>query len=93
MSIRVSASDETRFSRGWIFTEGFIYFLLSKQKKYLFYLILGVDDASSECDLDDVKDWDFNVLNNNSQEFEESLDTLCVKINKQKKTQFQKFIF
>jgi phosphomevalonate kinase len=63
----------------------FIFSYLNRIK-HLFCLILGVDDASSECDLDDVKDWDFNVLNNNSQELEESLETLCKKINKQKKT-------
>ena len=64
----------------------YLFFVILKEKrKNLFCLILGVDDASSECDLDDFKDWDFNVLNN-SQELEESLDTLCVKINKQKET-------
>ena len=32
-----------------------------------------IDDSISECDLDDVVDWDFIVTNNNDFQLEESL--------------------
>ena len=42
----------------------------------------GVDDVKSECDLDDIENFDFNILNNNDHEFENSLSILRDFINK-----------
>jgi phosphomevalonate kinase len=28
------------------------------------FLILGIDDCETECDLDDVNDWDLKINNN-----------------------------
>lgn len=36
----------------------------------------GVDDAESECDLDDLQNWDIQVTNNNLEDSENSLQTI-----------------
>lgn len=48
-SVRITADNAVRHSRGWKFTE-------------------GVDDVTSECDLDDYTSWDLIVTNNNPSE-------------------------
>lgn len=50
--------------------------------KYHHILILGVDDAPSECDLDDFNQWDLIISNNNSEESEEALNTVLDFLNK-----------
>ncbi|CAH1109843.1 unnamed protein product [Psylliodes chrysocephalus] len=42
----------------------------------------GVDDAPSECDLDDFNQWDLIISNNNSEESEEALNTVLDFLNK-----------
>ncbi|KAF4526796.1 hypothetical protein B566_EDAN015592 [Ephemera danica] len=57
-TIRVTADDDVRSRRGWVFTK-------------------GVDDVSSECDLDDVDDWDLKVSNNGGiEELEDAVKQL-----------------
>ena len=43
--IRLTASEETRKNRGWVFTP-------------------GVDDKTTECGLDEFKNWDYIIENN-----------------------------
>ncbi|XP_042212952.1 phosphomevalonate kinase-like, partial [Homarus americanus] len=45
-TVRITASEEVRKQRGWVFTP-------------------GIDDAESECDLDNMTDWDQEVDNSN----------------------------
>ncbi|CAL4122726.1 unnamed protein product, partial [Meganyctiphanes norvegica] len=58
-TIRITATEQARRQRGWIFTH-------------------GVDDAASECDLDNVTDWDQTVDNSTSgdEAINQFLDTL-----------------
>ncbi|XP_078350525.1 phosphomevalonate kinase-like [Oculina patagonica] len=70
--VRISASEEVRKSRGWIFTP-------------------GVDDAESECGLDD-EEFDFVVQNdgnNHEQQLNSFVNSLreytCYSISKEKK--------
>lgn len=37
---------------------------------------LGVDDSASECDLDSIKNWDFEIANNDDVEMNKSLEKL-----------------
>ncbi|PSN42693.1 Phosphomevalonate kinase [Blattella germanica] len=54
-TIRVTADEEVRKKRGWIFTP-------------------GVDDAETECDLDEVTEWDWSIENNGTEsELEENI--------------------
>ncbi|XP_069136819.1 phosphomevalonate kinase-like isoform X2 [Argopecten irradians] len=63
-TIRVTASESVRESRGFVFTQ-------------------GIDDAESECDLDDI-DFDFVIINNGDeavlgkhlQDIENSVDNI-----------------
>ncbi|XP_018330380.1 phosphomevalonate kinase [Agrilus planipennis] len=41
----------------------------------------GVDDAESECDLDDYNDWDLIISNNNSSDFENGIGKILTLIN------------
>ncbi len=53
---------------------------------------VGVDDGPSECDLDDVKDWDLVITNNNNgdgsghHEVELALETVTGWINTSKES-------
>ncbi|KAG7173852.1 phosphomevalonate kinase-like [Homarus americanus] len=61
-TVRITASEEVRKQRGWVFTP-------------------GIDDAESECDLDNMTDWDQEVDNSNDpgkvDELLHHLTTLC----------------
>lgn len=36
----------------------------------------GVDDVTSECDLDDYKDWDLKISNNNQEELDDGIERI-----------------
>ncbi|XP_071525936.1 phosphomevalonate kinase [Panulirus ornatus] len=61
-TVRITASEDVRKQRGWIFTQ-------------------GIDDAESECDLDNITDWDQEVDNSNNSEIVDKLldhlTTIC----------------
>lgn len=42
----------------------------------LIYAFVGVDDAASECDLDDYLTWDWVVQNNKSDECNDFIDKI-----------------
>ena len=42
----------------------------------MFFLITGIDDIASECDLDDVTDWDKVIQNNQSGDIETCINEL-----------------
>lgn len=77
--VRIVAQDDVRQSRGWSFVKGW---KLSRSSSFCFIFIqrtesvannlfflkpAGVDDAESECGLDDYQQWDFLVTNNNNK--------------------------
>lgn len=48
-----------------------------------FYLFgIGVDDGISECDLDDVQDWDLVLTNNSTEEGKKAVEILLDHIKK-----------
>lgn len=56
---------------------------------YRFYLCaIGVDDGISECDLDDVQDWDLVLMNNSTEEGKKAVEILLDHI-KQWQEEFQ----
>ena len=59
-----------------------LYRIKCKIDRNYFFLIVGVDDSISECDLDSVKDWDFIINNNNNSDFIKCLDDLIDHVNK-----------
>ena len=73
--IRITASDEVRRRRGWIFTEGTITRNISNRSRFTF-VVLGVDDVTSECDLDDFLDWDLVIGNNDTEGLEKGYDEI-----------------
>ncbi|RWS10008.1 phosphomevalonate kinase-like protein [Dinothrombium tinctorium] len=48
-TVRIVASDETRKSRGWVYTP-------------------GIDDATTECGLDNYTEWNIDIRNENLTE-------------------------
>lgn len=46
-----------------------------------FGFVLGVDDAESECGLDDGVEFDFIISNNGDGQLDESLTKLVLRIN------------
>ena len=45
----------------------------------------GIDNDSTECDLDSFNHWDFLIKNNNDHELEKCLENLILFLGKQKK--------
>lgn len=39
---------------------------------------LGIDNAASECDLDDVETWDISLYNNNSEQAKEIIEKISL---------------
>lgn len=66
-TVRITADIATRTERGWIFTDGIIYLKTVFNYLKILPLFTGIDDAESECNLDDISTWDF-VFENNSIE-------------------------
>lgn len=44
-------------------------------------LILGIDDVSSECDLDDYEKWNWLISNNDNEDFDKYIETIISQIN------------
>jgi hypothetical protein len=55
-----------------VFVIGFFVFKI----RLVLFGFEGVDDWSSECDLDSINNWDFVIRNSNGQEFNESFELL-----------------
>lgn len=60
-TIRISASEEVRRARGWVYQS-------------------GVDDAQSECGLDDFTRWDLTVENDGIRQVEVILNQILALI-------------
>lgn len=45
------------------------------------YFTIGVDDVTSECDLDDYNEWNLQITNNNNQEFNAGLQDILKLVN------------
>lgn len=79
--VRVTAENEVRKSRGWKFTKG-LYFSTNPEFQTLMRLSrTGVDDAESECGLDDFRDFDLHIKNNNDKELREGIQKLIERVN------------
>lgn len=47
-----------------------------------FYVLQGIDDADSECDLDDYKEFDFVITNEKESNAESVFQNICCYIGK-----------
>ncbi|CAH0553452.1 unnamed protein product [Brassicogethes aeneus] len=63
-TIRISADQDIRIQRGWVFQE-------------------GVDNVTSECDLDNWNCWDLQLMNNSPDEGEQNIEKILkfIKLN------------
>lgn len=84
-NIHIACSEEVRQKRGWIFTTGketkhniIIWKTHTLENKLLIIsiIIIGIDDSETECDLDDVNNWDLLLENNNNSDIEAILQQL-----------------
>lgn len=87
-TVRIVCPEEVRRKRGWIYTPGNNVVILIIQPN-LFgesntfeslqtvnLIAAGIDDSETECDLDDVNDWDVVLENKGDSDTETMLQQL-----------------
>lgn len=79
--VRINADEGVRKNRGFKYTEGNInLYITSIIITGIDCVITGIDNAASECDLDDSENWDYCFDNNSAEDVKKIITTVCKSI-------------